>query len=104
MTDGAGHSQLGIVRGCPLKTGRDSCVWHGSGTTDEDNVRATGSVGITRPWRKARPGGRRPRWQASTRRRGSTRLDLQPCSMRVSRWSKTEMVKGPPALGLGCFF
>jgi hypothetical protein len=26
------------------------------------------------------------------------------CSMRVSRWSRTEMVKGLPALGLGCFF
>ena len=26
MTDGAGHSQLGIVRGCPLKTGRDCAV------------------------------------------------------------------------------
>ena len=47
MTDGAGHSPLGIVRGCPLKTGRDSCEWHGSGTTDEDDVRATGSVGTS---------------------------------------------------------
>jgi hypothetical protein len=47
MTDGAGHSQLGIVRGCPLRTGRDSCEWHGGGTTDEDDVRATGSVCIS---------------------------------------------------------
>jgi hypothetical protein len=47
MTDSAGHSQLGIVGGCPLKTSRDSCEWHGSGTTDEDDIRATGSVGIS---------------------------------------------------------
>jgi len=47
MTDGTDHSQLGIARGCPLKTGRNSCEWHGSGTTDEDEVRATGSVAIS---------------------------------------------------------
>ena len=40
MTNGAGHSHRGIVRGCPLGTGRDCCEWHGSGTADEDDVRA----------------------------------------------------------------
>jgi hypothetical protein len=70
-----------------------------------DDVRATGSVGYQLD-RSARPicGGRRPRWQASIGRRGSTRLDPQPCLMRVSRWSKTKMGKGPLVLGLGSFF
>jgi hypothetical protein len=76
MTDGAGHSQLGIVRGWPLKTGRDSWEWHGSGTTDEDNVRATSNAGVSSTVAQGPvTGGRRPRWQASIRRRGSTRLD-----------------------------
>jgi hypothetical protein len=47
MTDGAGRGHRGLVRGCPLRTDRDCCEWHGSGTSDEDDVRAAGSVGIS---------------------------------------------------------
>jgi hypothetical protein len=36
--NGAGRGRPGAVRGCPLGTGRDCCKWHGSGTTDEDDV------------------------------------------------------------------
>jgi hypothetical protein len=39
IENGAGRSRCGVVRGCPLRTGRDRCEWHGSGTPDEDDVR-----------------------------------------------------------------
>ena len=29
---------LGVVCGCPLRTGQDRCEWHGSGTAGEDDV------------------------------------------------------------------
>jgi len=29
---GAGHDRCGVVRDCPLGTGEDRYVWHGSGT------------------------------------------------------------------------
>jgi hypothetical protein len=39
IENGAGRGRCGVVRGCPLRTGRDRCEWHGSGTPDEDDVR-----------------------------------------------------------------
>jgi hypothetical protein len=39
IENGAGRGRCGVVRGCPLGTGRDRCEWHGSGTADEDDVR-----------------------------------------------------------------
>ena len=39
MENGAGRGRCGVVCGCPLRTGRDRCEWHGSGTADEDDVR-----------------------------------------------------------------
>jgi hypothetical protein len=30
--NGAGHGRCGVVRGCPLATGQDSCEWHACGT------------------------------------------------------------------------
>jgi hypothetical protein len=38
MTDGAGRSHRGLVRGCPLRTDRGCCEWHGSGTSDEETT------------------------------------------------------------------
>jgi hypothetical protein len=32
---GAGRAGHGVVRGCPLDTGRDCCEWHASGTASE---------------------------------------------------------------------
>ncbi|MFL5533501.1 MAG: hypothetical protein ACJ8BC_16170, partial [Gemmatimonadales bacterium] len=29
---GQGEGRFGVVRGCPLETGKDRCEWHASGT------------------------------------------------------------------------
>jgi hypothetical protein len=33
---GAGHGHCGVVRDCPLGTGQDRHVWHGSGTAKDE--------------------------------------------------------------------
>jgi hypothetical protein len=40
----AGRGRRGVVRGCPLGTGRDRCEWHASGTAGE-MTRAHGDTG-----------------------------------------------------------
>jgi hypothetical protein len=45
IENGARRGRCGVVRGCPLGTGRDRCEWHACGTAGEDDVRRAWQLG-----------------------------------------------------------
>jgi hypothetical protein len=79
IENGAGRGRCGVVRGCPLRTGRDRCEWHGSGTPDEDDVRRARKSGHQLDRRvRPDPGDHRPVGKGRRRPAAAGRWDSKP--------------------------